>query len=141
VKNDFLLWLWELPLLEEVKIPRWLRGLEELVVNCSLNTFCDSSKAAYAATVFVRTEYNTCVQVQLVQARSQLSPLKQVTIPRLELLAAMIGARLAVCVKKEVEQGNPSLFFWSDSSTVIAGSRERTHGASSYGIAYRRYKV
>jgi hypothetical protein len=38
----------------------------------------------------------------------------------LELLAATIGARLAVSVKKEMEWGKPSLFFWSDSSTVIA---------------------
>jgi len=63
---------------------------------------------------------NTCVQVQLVQARSRVSPLKQLTIPRLALLAAMIEARLAVSVKKETEQGNPSLFVWGDSSTVIA---------------------
>ena len=59
-------------------------------------------------------EYNTCVQIQLVQARYRVSPLKQLTVPRLELLAATIGARLAVSVKKEIEQGNPSLFFWSD---------------------------
>ena len=113
-KNDFLLWLRDLPLLEEVKIPRWLRGIEERVVNCSLHKFCDASKAAYMAANFVRTEYNTCVQVQLVQARSRVTPLKQLTIPRLELLAATIGARLAVSVKKEIEQGNPSLFFRSD---------------------------
>jgi len=42
-KNDFLLWLRELPLLEEVKIPRWPRGIEECVVNCSLHTFCGAS--------------------------------------------------------------------------------------------------
>jgi len=90
------------------------------VVNYSLHTFCDVSKAAYAAAVFVRTEYSTCVQVQLVQARSRVSPLKQLTIPGLELLTATIGAMLAVSVKKEIEQGEPSLFFWSDSSTMIA---------------------
>ena len=39
VKNDFLLWLRELPLLEEVKIPHWLRGIEERAVNCSLHNF------------------------------------------------------------------------------------------------------
>jgi hypothetical protein len=141
VKSDFLTWLQELPLLEEVKISCWLRGVEERVVNCSLHTFCDTSKAAYAAAVFVRLEYNTCVQVKLVQARSRVSPLKQLTIPRLELLAATVGARLAVSVKKEIEQGKPALFFWSDSSTVIPGSRGRTRGASSYGIGYRRYEV
>jgi hypothetical protein len=32
----------------------------------------------------------------------------------------MIRARLEVSVKKEMEGGKPSLFFWSDSSTVIA---------------------
>lgn len=48
VKNDLLPWLQELPLLEEVKIPCWYRGIEH-VVNCSLHTFCDVSKAAYAA--------------------------------------------------------------------------------------------
>ena len=73
VKNDFLLWLRELPPPEEIKIPRWLRGIEERVVNCSLHKFCDASKAAYMAANFVRTEYNTCVQVQLVQARSRVT--------------------------------------------------------------------
>jgi hypothetical protein len=29
VKNYFLLWLLELPLLEEIRIPRWLKGIEE----------------------------------------------------------------------------------------------------------------
>jgi hypothetical protein len=120
VKNYFLFWLRELPLLEEVRIPRWLKGIEESVLNCSLHTFCDASKAAYAAAVFVRTEYSICVQVQLVQARSRVSPLKQLTIPRLKLLDATIGAGLAVSVKKETEQSKPSLFFWSDSYTVIA---------------------
>jgi hypothetical protein len=119
VKNDFLLWLRELPLLEEVRIPRWLKEIEESVVNCSLHAFCDASKAAYAAAVFVRTEYSTFVQVQLVQAKSRVAPLKQLTIPRLELLSATIGARLAVSAEKEIEQGKPSIFFWSESSTVI----------------------
>jgi hypothetical protein len=48
VKNGFLLCLRELPLLEEVRIPRWLKGIEKSVVNYSLHTFCDASKAAYA---------------------------------------------------------------------------------------------
>ena len=120
MRNDFLRWLRDLPLLEEVKIPYCLRGIEDSVLNCSLHTFCDASKSAYTAAVFVRTEYNSSVQVQLVQAKSQMSPIKPLTIPRLELLAATIGARLAVSVKKEIDQDPTSLFFWSDSSAVIS---------------------
>jgi hypothetical protein len=120
VKNDFLLRLRELPLLEEGRSPRWLKGIEERVVNYSLHIFCDASKAAYAAAVFVRGEYSTYVQEQFVQAKSRVSPLKQLNIPMLEPLAATIGAWLAVSVKKEIEQGKQSPFFWSESSTVIA---------------------
>ena len=120
VRNEFLLWLRDLPLLGEVKIPRWLRGIADNVTNCSLHTFCDASKAAYAAAVFVRVEYNSCVQVQLIQAKSRVSPIKPLTIPRLELLAATVGARLAVSVKEGIDQDHISLFFWSDSAAVIS---------------------
>ena len=69
VKKCFLRWLQKLPLLQEVKIPRWLKGMSERVVSCSLHTFCDASKVAYAAAVFARYECRTCVQVQLIQAK------------------------------------------------------------------------
>jgi len=54
-RNDFLRWLGDLPLLEEVKIPSWLRGIEDNVLNCFLHTFCDASKSAYAVADFGRT--------------------------------------------------------------------------------------
>ena len=127
VRKCFLRWLQDLPLLQEVKIPRWLKGMSERVVSCSLHTFCDASKTAYAAAVFARFEYSTCVQVQLIQAKSRVAPVKAVTIPRLELLAATIGARLATSIVKELEQRDITLSFWSDSSTVIAWIKRDDH--------------
>ena len=100
VRKWFLRWLQDHPLLQEVKIPRWLKGMSERVVSCSLHTFCDASKTAYAAAVFARFEYSSCVQVQLIQAKSRVAPVKAITIPRLELLAATIGARLATSIGK-----------------------------------------
>jgi len=120
VRKGFLRWLQDLPLLQEVKIPRWLMGVSERVLSCSLHTFCDASKMAYAAAVFIRFEYSSCVQVQLIQAKSRVAPVKVVMIPRLELLAATIGTRLATSIVKELEQKDIAQFFWSDSSAVIA---------------------
>jgi hypothetical protein len=123
VMKGFLRWLQDLPLLQEVKIPRWLMGVSECVLSCSLHTFCDASKTAYAAAVFIHFEYSSHIQLQLIQAKSHVAPIKTVTIPRLELLAATIGARLATSIVKELEQKDITLFFWSDSSAVIAWIR------------------
>jgi len=117
----------DLPLLQEVKIPRWLKGMSERVISCSLHTFCDVSKMAYAAAVFACYECGTCVQVQLVQAKTRVAPVKAVTIPRLELLATTIGTRLATSIVKELKQKDIQLPFWSDSSTVITWIKRDDH--------------
>ncbi|GBN86727.1 hypothetical protein AVEN_87037-1 [Araneus ventricosus] len=60
-----------------------------------LHTFVDASQTAYSACVFLRSEiYNDKVIVQLLQEKSRITSLKKITIPRLDLMAATIGARL-----------------------------------------------
>jgi len=65
-------------------------GVSERVLSFSLHTFCEASKMAHAAAVFIRFEYSSCVQVQLFQTKFRVAPVKTVTIPRLELLATRI---------------------------------------------------
>ncbi|GFT42527.1 DUF1758 domain-containing protein [Trichonephila clavipes] len=71
--------------------------------NLSLHVFCDASKAAYATCIFLRSENENSASCQLVQARSRVAPLKSISIPRLELLACTIGARLARTVKEDLQ--------------------------------------
>ncbi|GIY14955.1 uncharacterized protein CEXT_440791 [Caerostris extrusa] len=58
------------------------------------------------------------VTVQLFQTRSR-TPMKAITIPRLELMAATIGARLFSSVKQALKLPNIKAYFWTDSSTVL----------------------
>ncbi|XP_011688448.1 PREDICTED: uncharacterized protein LOC105450352 [Wasmannia auropunctata] len=60
----------------------------------SLHLFVDASQDAYAAVIFCRVETKDKEDVNFVQAKARVAPKKQITIPRLELLAAMIGTRL-----------------------------------------------
>ncbi|GFX51032.1 DUF1758 domain-containing protein [Trichonephila clavipes] len=56
---------------------------------------------------------------QLVQARSRVAPLKSISIPRLELLACTIGARLARTVKEDLKLPSLPVFYWSDSTNAL----------------------
>jgi hypothetical protein len=61
------------------------------------------------------------IRVTLITSKSRVTPLKPVSIPRLELQAAVLGARLARMIEKDhdtIQSANK--FFWTDSSAVIA---------------------
>ncbi|GBM89270.1 hypothetical protein AVEN_180421-1 [Araneus ventricosus] len=59
-----------------------------------MHVFVDACKEAYATCIFLRTDTSQGVKVVLVRAKSRVAPLKQATIPILELMACCIGARL-----------------------------------------------
>ena len=59
-------------------------------VDIQLHWFSDASEQAFVGVVYMRTVYeNGLVSMRLVAAKSIVSPMKQQTIPRLELLGAM----------------------------------------------------
>ncbi|XP_024881954.1 uncharacterized protein LOC112461104 [Temnothorax curvispinosus] len=90
----------ELPLLETIRVPRWLKSDQEGVKR-ELHGFADASEKAYAAVVYLRTESSSGeVVVSLVAAKTKVAPLKQVSLPRLELNAAALLVRLADHVRR-----------------------------------------
>ncbi|XP_072389367.1 uncharacterized protein [Diabrotica undecimpunctata] len=123
ISEEFKIWLKDLPYLEKIELSRWVHMNGETLQNLSIHIFCDASKLAYACAFFLRVSYSGKVFVSLLASRARLAPIKKstskMTIPRLELLAATIGARLYVQVAENLP-GNIESFFWSDSSTVIS---------------------
>ncbi|GBM15259.1 hypothetical protein AVEN_144046-1 [Araneus ventricosus] len=85
----------------------------------SLHTFVDASQTAYSKCVFLRSETYNEVNVQLLQAKSRITPLTKITIPRLELMAATIGTSLFDSVKRALKTDDFESYFWTDSSTVL----------------------
>ena len=63
----------------------------------SLRGFCDASSKAYAAIVYLRAESVEGIKIRFVTAKTRIAPRKQ-TIPRLELLSALLLARLVTSV-------------------------------------------
>ena len=87
----------------------------------SLHVFADASQTAYCAAVYLVVTSPQGRFSDLLTAKTRLPPLKkELTIPRLELTAARIAARLVATVKEALADFEIKKFFmWSDSCTVL----------------------
>ena len=78
-------------------------------------SFADASQKAYGAITFL-VDSN---QVSFVLATTRVSPLKQLTLPRLELMAALVASRLTQFVLTHLPIQDPPVFILSDSQIVL----------------------
>ncbi|GFW38105.1 uncharacterized protein TNCV_835441 [Trichonephila clavipes] len=120
ILNQVEKWLEQLPILAGIKIPRCLNLSSNGIKRLTLHVFCDASKKAYAACVFLRVEYEENVFVKLIQAKARVAPLKDISIPRLELLACVLGTRLAASVKNDLNLPDVRIYYLTDSMTALA---------------------
>lgn len=98
-------WLEELPGLEQFSIDRCFKPPNfGDIISCQLHHFSDASQVAYGAVSYLRlVNAQHKVHCSFVMGKSQLSPLKPVTIPRMELSAAVLSTRLDRMIRQEVE--------------------------------------
>ena len=93
-QREWTKWFRELEDLELVKIPKCLKHPSPKVEELSVHTFSDASEKPYAAVVYAHHVYESeSNTAQLIMSKSRLASLKAVSIPRLELLGALIGLR------------------------------------------------
>ncbi|XP_050508060.1 uncharacterized protein LOC126885522 [Diabrotica virgifera virgifera] len=121
IKKRFEIWLKSVKCLNFCNIHRYLAYPEEenLIINKTLHVFVDASKYSYAACVFIRLEFQNSISIKLLLAKSRLSPVKTITLPRLELMAAVIGVRLLETVKEVTDFTELKTYYWSDSMVVL----------------------
>lgn len=117
--DDWLRWIASLREIEQIEIPRWF-GISPGVQEIEMHTFCDASEDAFGCVVYLRlTCLDGVVKCALVGGKSRVAPLKMLSIPRMELQAAVLGCRFANSISKELRLPMSRKFFWSDSQTVL----------------------
>lgn len=110
----------ELSTLSNVRVPRWM-GLQQSNKTLELHGFSDASKTAYAAVVYIRVvDEADNITVALVTAKTKVAPIKQVSIPRLELCGAVLLARLLDEVSELLNVFKGNIHAWTDSMVVLA---------------------
>lgn len=85
-----------------------------------LHIFCDASERVYGSVAYMKTTNQRGeTNISFVMARSRVAPLKQLTIPRLELSAALTAAQLSKLIKTELTVSINKTWLWSDSTIVL----------------------
>ncbi|GFV82578.1 tigger transposable element-derived protein 1 [Trichonephila clavipes] len=105
-----------------IKVPRAhqaglsRRSLADFELSESLHGFSDTSQSAYGAVVYCKfITSDGRVLVHLIASKSRVAPTKQTTIPRLELCAAVLLAKLVHRVKQALKLNVTNTFLWSES--------------------------
>ena len=121
-------WFAELQQFGKITVPRCLQ-LEKRVVTTTIHTFTDASGDAYAAAIYARQQYEDgSTSVRLAVSKSRVAPLSATSIPRLELMGAILGLRLAFSVAKVLNVDQKSIIFWTDSMNVLWWIRKPSRG-------------
>lgn len=87
-----------------------------------LISFYDASTHAAYAVVYTRSvNFDRNIVVNFVCAKSRIAPVKPTNIHRLELVAALLLAKLVSEVSIDLDRPIESLFCFLDSQVVLSG--------------------
>ena len=112
-----------------IMIPRWYGFHRNECQNVQLHMFCDASEIAYEAVAYFRTVTRGCINVSFVISKTRLAPIKGLTVPRLELQAAVMASRLKSKIFEEIDLEIDETNFWSDSKSSTTSAIPRGDSA------------
>ena len=123
IRSKWLKWLSTLRNISDIKIGRCYTpvGFGD-VKSKEIHYFCDASSSGYGAVSYMRLIDNSGrVHISFIMGKARLSPIKPVTIPRLELSAATLAVKMNTTVMDELRHDNKidNIVFWTDSTTVL----------------------
>ena len=102
VKVRWSRWLEELPYLSELRIPRCFTQVA--AASYEIHCFADASLFAYGACSYLRIiDTKNFVHCPFLLGISRLAPIKSVSIPKLELTAAILAIRLSCLLNAELD--------------------------------------
>ena len=116
-------WYEDLLTISNIRIPQWL-GYVQNYKSLQKHGFSDTSKDAYGAAVYLRTQTDSSNTTRLITAKSKVCPLKTLSIPKLELTAAHTLAKLVKSILSLFQKENIEIFLWSDSLDVLFWLRD-----------------
>ncbi len=135
-------WLQQLPVIASHPVSRHLSPHSQAIVSRQIHAFADVSTSAYGTVIYLRVLHeDSSVSVRLVTSKAKVASVKPSTVPRLELMAAHLLARLVTVVLRDLQLTPEDVYAWTDSSIVLAWHRGfSTRLKGSPPIEYELFK-
>lgn len=128
VAQEWIDWMKELRQLEGFSMRQCLKPLNfGEATTAQLHHFADASEAGYGTVTYLllRNEHSQ-MHSAFIMGKSRVAPLKPVTIPRMELTAAVVAARMDKLWRKELRLQLQDSVFWTDSTSVLKYIKNET---------------
>lgn len=129
-------WRTEIERIESVKIPRCYSPSLRTSRDVQLHIFADASETAFAAVAYWRVVHEDGVDVSFILGKTRCAPLKILSVPRLELEAAVLAARMLAEIRESLAVPVHKTTLWSDSATVLSWLRSE-HRKYKQFVAFR----
>ncbi|XP_044174392.1 uncharacterized protein LOC122958023 [Acropora millepora] len=116
-------WKAELPLLATLSVPRCylINQPSAQYASAQIHVFADASEVAFGAAAYWRVEtQDHSYHCSFIFGKTRLTPIKPLTIPRLELQAAVMAVRMSQTIQKELDVIPSQITYWTDSTTVLS---------------------
>ncbi|XP_052784398.1 uncharacterized protein LOC128220159 [Mya arenaria] len=101
------------------KLKRCVTNEADDSVTYSLVCFCDASERAYSSAIYLRQITDRAIKVELIFSKARLAPVKGMTIPKLEIMAVVIGVRCLEYVQSQVGVPIEQSVLYTDSQCVL----------------------
>ena len=116
--TEWLEWKNQMKSVNKLSFQRCIKD-EEPSSEHQLHIFADASEIGYGAVAYVRRRVRDGHQCRLLMAKARVAPLKTVTIPRLELNAAVLAVRMGKTITRELREEFEGVYYWVDSTIVL----------------------
>ena len=131
IAEKWVQWVHSLNELNEVCFQRCLSPRE--ATTYEVHNFSDASQKGFGCCSYLKsTSPNGKVHVALIMSKGRVSPMKHVTIPRLELQAAVMSAQMNEVVCRELDLPVSQSYFWVDSQIVLAYIKNKKKRLKTY---------
>ena len=121
VTKQWTKWVQDIPKLSQFKVSRCIKPDNfGKPVSFQLHHFSDASESGYGSVSYLcMVNKSGKRHVAFMVGKARVAPLKQMTIPRLELTAAMLSVKVDKMLKAELLFPMEASMFWTDSQSVL----------------------